>query len=374
MKKVKVVLIILTILLIIGGITAGTILYIQQSKSLKAAEEQVVSLESKLNAIGYFTDVFTVKVPVEMGQEIKESDISPLSVPVDTVPKNVITDKTKLIGKYWRIGVQPGTTISSDLVVDAGYTGTTYKRELHLDASIPVGCIVGDYLDVRIVLPGGEEFVVFAHKRIDAKYENTVVMEFDEADLWLYTSMMIDRSLYKKAGLKLYATKYVDPGSHNKTVAYYPIRKEAVDIMSVAPNLTETQRNRLWNESLRNAIDKKLDFYSTPGNADAALIAAGVSEEEARSDAAKVYFETLLKEMQSNAAINSEGTGTSTNTDNTGTGTGTTTTPTGSNTGTTGTPTTDGAKDANGNSSVVTKDEKITNLGEDLMGDETPIK
>lgn len=297
MKVLKVISITLVVVLLVGA--CGYLFYknTQLNKSYEAATQQVTQLQSKLEAVGTFADVYTVKADVKMGQEIKQEDLVLQTLPTSSIPANAITDVQSLVGSYYRIGLQPGVTLTTDFVVTEAYTGAVYERDLYLD-TLPVGLGVGDYVDVRVVLPGGEEFVVFPHKRINAIYEETVKMKFDEADLWLYTSMIVDRSLYRNVGFKIYCTKYVDPGAHDKTVAYYPVRKEVVDIMSIDSNMTAEQRDRIWNASVRESIDTKLKFYKDPLNKESAEIAGGMFEEESRYHSTQSYYESIMEALQ----------------------------------------------------------------------------
>lgn len=376
MKKVlKTVTISLVLLMLVGS--TGYLFYknMQLNKSYEAATNQVTQLQAKLDAVGTFSDVYTVKVSVRMGQEIQEEDLILQTVPTSSIPVNVITDKAELVGNYYRIGFEPGVTLTSDLITKEEYIGSVYERDVFLD-SLPVGTQVGDYIDIRVVLPGGEEFVVFPHKRVNARFENAVKMRFDEADLWLYTSMMVDRSLYKDSGMKIYATKYVDPGAHDKTIAYYPVRKEVVDIMNINGNLTDTQRSRIWNSNLRASIDTKLKYYADPLNKDADSISRGWEEEEQRFESAAQYYESLLEDINNG------------NTTNTNNSTGLVDpTQDGSNSNeesmgnlnsgegdTSSAPTVDGVTDAQGNGSVISNQDKLDNQGENLFDDESPIR
>jgi hypothetical protein len=303
MRALKIISISLVLLALAG---VGVYYYMQNkelNKSYESATQQVTQLQAKLDAVGTFVDVFTVKAAVRMGQEIKDEDLVLQTIPTSSVPGNVISNKNAIIGKYWRIGFEPGITLTSDLINIEKYIGSVYDRDVFLD-SLPVGTQVGDYLDVRIVLPGGEEFVVFPHKRVNARFDNAIKLRFDESDLWIYTSMNRDKALYKAAGLQLYATKYTDPGSHDKTVAYYPVRKEVLDIMNISGNLTDEQKSRMWNESLRASIDAKLKFYSDPLNSDASKIAGGVSAEDSRYNAAESYYKGMLNGTNTGANTN----------------------------------------------------------------------
>lgn len=376
MKKIlKIIAIILIVLTIVGGLGYLVIKNIQLNKSYEAATKQVTQLQAKLDAVGTFADVFTVKTSVKMGQEIKEEDLILQTVPTSSIPNNVITNKESLIGNYYRIGFEPGVTITSDFITVEEYIGAVYDRDVFLD-SIPVGTKVGDYLDIRVVLPGGEEFVVLKHKRVNARYDNAVKMNFDESDLWLYTSMNVDRALYKDVGFKIYSTKYVDPGAHEDVVAYYPVRKEVVDIMNINANLTEVQRASIWNENLRTSIDAKLAFYADPLNRDSGKLANGVQDEQNRYNAAERYYESLLEELNNTGGdpnnVNSNSTGLvdPNNSNNSGV----------ENIGNledggiSDAPTVDGLQDADGNSSVIKSQDYLDNLGDNLFDDEAPVQ
>lgn len=377
MKVVKIITISLVLLVLMGCSGYLFMKNMDLNKSYEAATQQVTQLQAKLDAVGTFTDVFTVKADVKMGAEIKDTDLTLQTVPTSSVPTNVITDKATLVGKYFRIGFGPGQTLTSDLVMGDEYVGAVYDRDVFLD-SIPVGTQVGDYVDIRVVLPGGEEFIAFSHKRVNARYENATKMRFDEADLWIYTSMMADRALYKSVGLKIYATKYTDPGAHDKVVAYYPVRREVVDIMNISANLTDTQRSNMWNQSLRSSIDAKLKFYADPLNKDSNKLAAGVQDEEGKYTAAEQYYQTLVEEIANNPSNNAglvdpnNSTGTSTDTGNTAADG---TTQVGNlNSGATEAPTVDGQTDASGNGNVIKSQDYLDNLGDDMFSDEAPIK
>jgi hypothetical protein len=147
------------------------------------------------------------------------------------------------------------------------------------------------------------------------------------------------------------------------------MRKEAVDIMSINPNLTEEQRNRIWNESLRNAIDEKLSYYTDNTNKDVAKLVAGVAEEASRAEQAKQYFEELLKSVESGSS--------ETDLVDPTTGVPEATEGTTVNDSTTSDSTNvvqDGATDADGNGSTVSQSEQIGNLSDDMLSDESTIE
>lgn len=385
MRKVLKVICITLLVLGLSG-CCGFLFYrnMQLNSSYETALTQVTQLQAKLDAVGTFTDIYTVAAPVKSGQEIKEEDLVLQTVPTSSVPSNVINSVEDVKGAYYRISFEPGMPLTQDLVVKEVFEGAVYDRDVFLD-SLPVGTQVGDYIDVRVVLPGGEEFVAFEHRRVNARYENAVKMHFDEADLWIYTSMMVDRALYKGVGFKIYCTKYVDPGQHDKVKAYYPVRKEVTDIANLRVNLTENQLKRMYNEDLRKSIDTKLKYYNSEAMDSIASAIASANDEEAnRFGEATQYYESILEELAESG----------TTTDKNGNGAVNTDTglvdPTKGDTASqnkveesvgnlesgnssTDAPTADGQKDAVGNGNVVSQQDILDSQGSNLFDDEIPI-
>lgn len=370
MKRIlKIIFIILVVISLVGS---SIFLFIKNNnlnKAYEAATQQVTQLQSKLEAVGTFVDVLTVKTKVKMGQEIKEDDLVLVTIPSSSVPSNVIVDKSGLVGNYYRIEIDPGIPLTSSLITKEEYIGSVYDRDIFLD-SLPIGTAVGDYVDIRVVLPGGDELVAFPHKRINAKFEDAVKFRFDEADLWIYTSMMVDRALYKHVGMKVYATKYNDPGSHDKTMAYYPVRSEVIDIMNISPNLTDVQKSRMFNDNLRKAIDTKLSYYADPLNTDSGKLASGVNDEETRVKQAVAYYEAIIRDLTGDGSNQLEDPNNITDTSNEDSQIGTLNPSDVYNDGIQ----TEGGTDGLGNNSVIPKTDYLDNLGNDLNGDETPIQ
>ena len=294
--KVKKILIILLVLLLVGGsTTASVILFIKNTKLIADATEQAaqnVQLQQQIAAIGQLVDIWTVNKAVKVGDQVQESDLTKETVPVTAVPEGAVQDTSEVIGKYYKLSFGAGIPLTKDLFMDDELKGPVYIRDVFLD-SVPVGIMPNDYIDIRVVLPGGEEFVAFSHRRIESLYQKAIKMKMTESDLWLWTSILVDRSLYKGYGLKIYATKYEDPGLPNEAKPYYPLRKEVIDIASISKNLSKKDIDKIYNKDLRAAVYKKLAYWADENNEDTSKIVSGVTEEESRYDLAQAYWESI---------------------------------------------------------------------------------
>lgn len=294
--KVKKILIILLVLILVGGsTTASVILFIKNTKLIADATAQAaqnVQLQQQIAAIGQLVDIWTINKAVKVGDQVQESDLTRQTVPVTAVPEGAVQDTNEVVGKYYKLSFGAGVPLTKDLFMDEELKGPVYIRDVFLD-SVPVGIMPNDYIDIRVVLPGGEEFVAFSHRRIESLYQKAIKMKMTESDLWLWTSILVDRSLYKGFGLKIYATKYEDPGLPNQAKPYYPLRKEVIDIASVSKNLSKKDIDKIYNKDLRAAVYKKLAYWADENNADTAKIVSGVTEEESRYDLAQAYWESI---------------------------------------------------------------------------------
>lgn len=233
---------------------------IQQNQALAAQNAQV---QAELDAIGQLVTVYEVSAKMYSGKQIKETDLIPVSVPASTCSTTSITDISQLVGKYYKIDIQPGTILSTDMLMEEVQdTAKRYPRELTF-TSLPVSTVVGDYVDIRVILPNGEEYVVLAHEQIQRIYEQTITINISEEENAILNSVFADMGSY--SGYMLcYLTKYIEPGKDVDTVAFYPVVHDMETFLQFNPNIEDV--SRCVNPTLRDHIDKVLLVYTDSYN------------------------------------------------------------------------------------------------------------
>lgn len=267
MKKV---IIILLFLLTAGGGVGSTLYFRNQVKVQQEQNAQLVAqsaqVQQKLNAIGSMTTVYQVGTRVYSGKQILETDLVPVSVPASTLFESSITDKNELIGKFYKVDINPGTILSKDMLMkedDEGLTKKKFTRTINF-TSLPVGLVEGDYIDLRMMLPNGEEFVVFNHAFVKKIFETTILLDISEEENVIIHSMLQDEANYKGYVL-FYLMKYLEPGNDTDTIAFYPIQHEMENFVRFNPNIDDV--TRCINTSLRDHIDEVLLTYTAGENA-----------------------------------------------------------------------------------------------------------
>ena len=117
----------------------------------------------------------------------------------------------------------------------------------------------GDYVDIRLQMPSGQDFIVLSKKMIEIPVVqgmdsvDTIWMSLSEEEILTMSCAIVEA--YRINGSKLYATKYTDPGMQQAIIPTYPINAETIKLIEEDPNITELAKKGLGNRysvTLRN--------------------------------------------------------------------------------------------------------------------------
>lgn len=289
--RFKKVLLTLLVLAVGAGIASGAWYYIY-NRNMVQANETIQTLNSTIDSVGQMVSVYTLAYTVQSGDEIKEDDLVMLSMPSSAVHENWITDPSQIVGKYYKIDLAMYTPLTTDMVMDDQIDDTTREYDLCFDRW-PVGLQVGDYVDVRLVMPYGEEYVVVPKVRIKAINANSVKANLTEEYWDMYTSALVDYYLHLDQGSSIYLSKYVEPGAQEAAIPYYAVRDNVKAIMQLNPNIIGLATTALSDE-LRNSIDTVLN------NADAAIDKSSEDEQGALDSGRKAFNDNVNNDYTSN--------------------------------------------------------------------------
>lgn len=136
---------------------------------------------------------------------------------------------------------------------------------------LPSDLSTGDFIDIRLRLQDGRDYIVLSKKEADVPSYNgtystdTVNLIVREEELLILSSAIVDA--YKTEGSMLYAIKYVEPGNQQSATPTYTPSGEIINLMSKNPNiLTEAKSElaRRYNaNNTRNEIQSKITSDDT---------------------------------------------------------------------------------------------------------------
>lgn len=283
--KVKVILSIVITAILVSGIW-GFITY-QKTKTITAKfEGEISQLTATLDALGPDVECYTITEDFAnhysnntAGQIIGETAIQPITVPSSLVGEAHITNMSQIVGKYCKVNIVPGTPITSDLLMAELYDDTLRDVDISVNSWV-VGMRVGDYVDLNITFPYGEDYIVLPRKRVQYIGDKTIKMYLTEEEWHTYQSALVDYYLHASEGARLYLKKYVEPGVQPTATAYYAASDAVRTIMKADPNVV-SRAAVAAQDSMRPAIDGILNQFITEQTtiqSQAGLIAGGRSQ------------------------------------------------------------------------------------------------
>ena len=281
---------VVTIIAILGVTTVTNLgqFALQNIEKKRIAEEyqaQVDAANATLEQLGNLVTCYTIegRDDIEPGDPVVEDDIGDLLLPESSVTEQYITDPKEVVGKYYKIAVHPGTPLTKDMFMEDIIDDTIRDIDIVID-SWPVGLKVGDYIDVRLTYPKGEDYIVLPHKRVYDINGSSIKVHLSEREILFFGAAVIDKAVNASYGSTITATKYVDPGMQQPALVYYQVPDNIMEVISNDPNILD----KIVDSSVpRDMIDAQMQNISDKLGA---ALGAGRTQYQARLDQAKDYY------------------------------------------------------------------------------------
>lgn len=233
LKRPKVLLITLLILSWVIGALVSVRIYMVKEDAIGTKQAELNELKGTMKQIGDLVPAFTLSADVKMGQEVKATDYQTVQVP-STMAESLIQDPTELEGKFYRMDLTTGSALTKENVKKFELSDDTRLYDIVLDTT-PIGIKSGSYVDIRITLPQGQDFIAMGHKRVVDVNNGILKLEVNEHDVHAYNSMLVDKLIYK--GTQIYGLEYLEGGIQKPSDTYYPMNNQVTPIAQKDPNL-----------------------------------------------------------------------------------------------------------------------------------------
>lgn len=253
----------------------------------KEKEDEIAKLEIKAETDERY--VFARNMVV--GEVITSDDIMGVGVKSESVPLDSFHsgDSSGIIGRKMRINAEERTIVAESMFTEIEDENPTIDERLQEFNMIllPSDLNEGDFIDIRITLPTGANYIVISGKEVKklgtAATSNTIYLQLDEEEILRMTAAVLEA--YMSNGNKLYATKYVDPS--NQLYSY-----ERVDYVA----RFETALKNLVEERQRFADEDPEEYMLIYGSGDATnSTASGDKSSSALSSILGVLGEGSIK-------------------------------------------------------------------------------
>lgn len=201
---------------------------------------------------------------IKSGTTITSADVITKNVSKDDAPSDATTQVINAVAK---IDLTAGTIVSESMLNTTTDKLTADLREQEYNmVTLPTQLTTGDFVDIRLQLPNGGDYIVVSKKQVVNSNSNTIWLKMNEEEILTMSNAIVE--YYIMAGSKLYATKYTDPGTQTASIPTYCPNSEVVALINGNKNITSqiTDGEGRFSEALKsirnNLINKELNNYS----------------------------------------------------------------------------------------------------------------
>lgn len=273
----------------------GTIIALLCVQLMKIQEERQAEKDALKN-------VYVVTSEIKSGDIIDPSLLTTKLVPRDVIPVTVIGMADITEETIAKINITPGTMLTAEMIEESSNktTADVRKQEYNM-IQLPTQIQTGEYIDIRLRLPNGVDYIVVSKKKVELPVingidsENTIWMNMSEAETLAMSNAIVEA--YIMSGSLLYATTYIEPGLQDNAIPTYVPSGKVQDAIYKNPNIEQEAKSALISRynntsSIRTqTITEALSPYAESAGAN---IEEGIQQEIDRSTAERQkYLESL---------------------------------------------------------------------------------
>lgn len=161
-----------------------------------------------------------------------------------------------------KVDMSKNTILTRELVAKADNLSSDDVRKQEYNMIVlPTQIETGDYIDVRLSLPSGQDYIVVSKKEVTipdvagVPSEDTIWVNLSEAEIIMLNNAIVEA--YRIDGAKLYANIYTDPGMQTAAITTYTPSREVAELINDNPNIIDRAKSELssrYNANQRNNI------------------------------------------------------------------------------------------------------------------------
>lgn len=192
-----------------------------------------------------------------------------------------------------KVDMNANTVITGSLITRVDEITTDDLRRVEYNViNLPVDLAPNEYIDVRLTLPNGQNYIVVSKKSViipvvDAQYlSDTIQMNLTEEEILTLSCAIYEN--YKMKGSKLEAVRYTDAGIQNAAIQTYQPNNYVYTLIKNDANIVNNAIKAINERKLKD-IDKALSDYEDEGDISSKVEAGITSTQEQR----KAYLQSL---------------------------------------------------------------------------------
>lgn len=201
--------------------------------------------------------VYVASANIKSGETVSYEKLKQVSVSSSVIPDNVLsvelTENT-----IAKIDLNKGTIVTNNMVQESDDKTTSDLRKQEYNMVIlPSQIQSGDYIDIRLRLSNGVDYIVASKKKVEiptidgVESANTISVNMNETETMVMANAIIEAYIDK--GSLLYATTYVEPGMQTSVIPTYVPSGTVQNAINANPNIEQEAKNALFARYNQNA-------------------------------------------------------------------------------------------------------------------------
>ena len=167
---------------------------------------------------------------------------------------NYITESE--MNAWAKVDIAAGVPVMYNMVTDVVVDNDTRDYEISV-ANLTTDQKENDVVDIRVIFPNGEDYVILSKKQItNLNLENCVfTSQLNEEEILRFASAIVDA--YMTTGARIYTTRYVEENIQETSTPNYPVRETTIALINSDPNVV-TKATETLNLEARLSLEQRL--------------------------------------------------------------------------------------------------------------------
>lgn len=229
---------------------------------------QIMNMKEEENkTVAASKTVYVLKNDIKSGQQITLADLDKQTLVTSLATSEIISGGSLTENTIAKIDLGKGAILTQSMVTeqDEEVTDSLRVQEFNM-ITLPTDLTKNDYIDIRLVLPNGQDYIVISKKRVTQISENTIFIKLSESEIITMSNAIVES--YITQGSMLYATKYTDPGIQQASTPTYTVSSDVLDLIDSNSNIAQEAKNALYSRYVTTNRDK-INTAVSPNMSDA---------------------------------------------------------------------------------------------------------
>ncbi|OWA37350.1 hypothetical protein B9G55_04625 [Saccharibacillus sp. O16] len=214
-------------------------------------EQQIAAMDAQR------VSVYALTRDIKAGEAIAEEDLAQVQITAEAAPDDR-PKREEVVGRYTKVALTRNTPISQSMLYEGTPTAADLRNQEFRLIELPSRLQAGEYMDVRVKFPTGEDFIVLSKKKAEQLASGTIWLRMDEQEILRMSSAIVDAYLNDAS---IYAVTYVEPGLQRAAIVTYPANASVLDLIDNDPNIIERAKTEL-ERRMREKLDSGLDLLT----------------------------------------------------------------------------------------------------------------